>query len=74
MAYGCERPLPGLALISWIAGRCRVPEIPFGKACPTLTSGAETAPRGRAQLDNTAIEAAENAAARHGFMSSSARA
>ena len=74
MGYGCEWTLRCLAPILGPGRPCRTPEIPFESACRALTSGVEMAPRGRAQLDSTAIEAAENAAARHGFMSTLARA
>jgi hypothetical protein len=53
---------------------CRATEIPLAGACRALTSRPEMGFRGRLKLDNTAMEADGNAAARHGFMSSFGRA
>jgi hypothetical protein len=74
MGYGCEWTLLVKAPVFGLAGRCRTPEIPFAAAYRALTSRVKMGPRGRPQLDHGAMEAQGNAAARHGFMSSFARA
>ena len=74
MGYGCEWTLLSKAPVFGLGGVCRTPEIPSAAACRALTSGVKWASRAGLQLDNGAMEAQRNAAARHGFMSSFARA
>ena len=74
MGYGCEWTLLSKAPAFGLGGLCRTPEMPLAPACRALTSRVKLASRGRPQPDNSAMEAQGNAAARHGFMSSFARA
>ena len=67
MGYGCERSLSVLTRFLGVGRACREPEIPSVAACLPLAWRGAIPSSDPFQLDSRAIEAACNAAARHGF-------